>query len=135
MYSVVYVSGCTLSYLLLMYTVLSIYQFVHGGICLLCIQSCLLISLYIEVSAYYVYSLLYLSVGTLRHLLLMYTVLSMYQFVHGGLSLLCIPSCLFISLYIELSAYYVYSLVYLSVRTLRYLLIMYTVLSTGLFVH
>ena len=88
-----------------------------------------------EVSAYYVYSLLYLSVCTLRYLLIMYTVLSMYQFVHGGICLLCIQSSLFISLYIEVSAYYVYSLVYLSVCTLRYLLIMYTVLSTYQFVH
>ena len=118
-----------------MYTVLSMYQFVHGGICLLCIQSCLFLSLYLEVFAYYVYSLVYLSVCTLRYLLIMYTVLSMYQFVHGGIILLCIQSCLIISLYIEVSAYYVYSLVYISVCTLRYLLIMYTVLSIYQFLH
>ena len=58
------------------------YQFVHGGICLLCIQSFLFISLYTEVSAYYVYSLFYLSVCTLRYLLIMYTVFSTFQFVH-----------------------------------------------------
>ena len=83
-----------------------------------------------EVSAYYVYSLVCLSVCTLKYLLIMYTVLSMYQFVHGGICLLCIQSSLFISLYIDVSAYYVYSLVYLSICTLRYLLIMYTILST-----
>ena len=66
----------------MMYTVLSMYQFVHGGICLLCILSCLCINLSMEVSAYYVYSLVYLSVFTLSYQLIMCTVLSIYQFVH-----------------------------------------------------
>ena len=80
-------------------------------------QSCLFISLYIEVSAYYAHSLVYLSVCTLRYLLIMYTVFSAYQ------------------MYIDSSAYDVYSLVYVSVCTWRYHLIMYTLLSMCQFVH